>query len=130
MWWNFVFVSLESRQKGNPEEIIAFPVIPSICLFQWFVMQAEVETFFPKRFGPYPCKLVVVEALLSSPDSVVVVEERLCLTGTDVGVLWMFQNTEFYRSRGPRFPASLEQRKSLLSKLVSEASEGHSGGEQ
>lgn len=37
----------------------------------------------------------------------------------------MFQNSEFYRSRGPRFPSSLEWRESLLSELVSEA-----GGEE
>ena len=34
----------------------------------------------------------------------------------------MFQNIEFYRSRGPSFPSSLERRKGSLSELVSEAS--------
>lgn len=42
----FCVVSLESRQRGSPEEIIAFSVIPSICLFQQIEMPAQVETFF------------------------------------------------------------------------------------
>lgn len=42
----------------------------------------------------------------------------------------MFQNIEFYRSRGPRFFSSLGQRKHLPSELVSEASEEHSEGEK
>lgn len=45
-----MFVSLASRRKGSPEEVIAFPVIPSICLFQQFVTQAEAEAFFPGSF--------------------------------------------------------------------------------
>lgn len=105
-----MFVSLESRQKGSPEEIIAFPVIPSICLFQQFVTQAEGETFFvpgsfwvPSLSTPRDKRLAVQPWLAGG-----LLKRDSYLTGKDLGELWMFQNTEFYRSRGPRFPSSLE----------------------
>ena len=97
-----MFVSLESRQKGSPGEVIAFPVIPSICVFQQFVMQAEGEAFFffPESFWVLSLSAHRGEkALVSSPTSQRFAEERLHLTGMDSGELRMFQNIGLYRSR-------------------------------
>lgn len=101
---------------------------PAVCNASWW---RDFFFFSQGAFGSHPCQLIGVKVLLSSSGWLVV-----CWRET---LTWLAQTWESYGcskilsfigQEAPDFPLPWNRGKSLLSELVSEASEEHSGGGQ